>query len=135
MPQVLLFNIAPDKLRRIRPLLSRLGVGCRVVEPADFGRAIGALCGRGDHPDAGETADGVPAAESTFTGEMLIMDSLSPYQFSAMLEGLRRERAAVALKAVVTDSNLGWSAARLHRELSAEHEAMLRARASVHGGR
>lgn len=119
MAQILLFNIHGDKLRRIRPLALRLGLGCRCVAPEDYSKTLGALCGRADE----DASDG--AAETlTVGGEMLVMDELSSAQFHGLLDGLRRERAAVALKAVVTDTNLGWSAARLYRELSAEHEAM-----------
>lgn len=122
MAQILLFNIGADKLRRIRPLALRLGLGCRCVEPEDFSLPLGALCGR----EGFET----PAAEegaAPFPAEMLVMDGLSAAQFHGLLDGLRRERAAVALKAVVTETNLAWSAARLERELAAEHEAMKKA--------
>ena len=119
MAQILLFNIGADKLRRIRPLALRLGLGCRCVAPEDQARTLGALCGRVEDIPADET-DASPA----FAGEMLVMDGLNSAQFHGLLDGLRRERAAVSLKAVVTETNLGWSAARLYRELSAEHEAM-----------
>lgn len=115
MAQVLLFNIRGDKLRRIRTLSFKLGLRCVSVEPEDFSKTLGALCGRAD--DGGDEAP-------VFGGEMLVMDELTPAQFHGLLDALRRERAAVALKAVVTASNSRWSAARLYRELSAEHEAM-----------
>lgn len=119
MAQILLFNIPGEKLKRIRPLAFKLGIVCREIAPEDFSKTLVALCGR-----AGEAAaDGVDET-LTVGGEMLVMDSLSSAQFHALLDGLRRERAAVALKAVVTESNARWSAGRLYRELSAEHEAM-----------
>ena len=119
MAQVLLFNIRGDKLRKIRMLLFKLGLRCVVVAPEDFSRTLGALCGRAEDAPA-VRADEAPA----FEGEMLVMDGLSPVQFHGLLDALRRERAAVALKAVVTESNARWSAARLYCELSAEHEVM-----------
>lgn len=119
MAQVLLFNIRGDKLRRIRMLTFKLGLRCIEVAPEDFSRPLGMLCGRADEAVA-DGADEAPA----FGGEMLVMDGLSSAQFHGLLDALRRERAAVALKAVVTESNSRWSAARLYRELSAEHEAM-----------
>lgn len=119
MAQVLLFNIRGDKLRRIRMLTFKLGLRCIEVAPEDFSRPLGELCGRADEAVA-DGADEAPA----FGGEMLVMDGLSSAQFHGLLDALRRERAAVALKAVVTESNSRWSAARLYRELSAEYEAM-----------
>ena len=127
MAQVLLFNIAPDKRRKIRFLLLKLGLGCREIPPEEQGNTIGRLAG---HADGERGADADPAP---FSGEMLVMDGLDSAQFRALLDGLRSERAAVALKAVVTEQNRLWSAARLFRELSAEHEAMKTAAAkSVH---
>ena len=128
MAQILLFNIRGDKLRRIRLLSFKLGLRCVEIAPEDFSKPLGALCGRPDEAvdDGGDEAP-------VFGGEMLVMDGLRPEQFHGLLDGLRRERAAVALKAVVTDSNARWSAARLYRELSAEHEAMEKLkRKSIH---
>ena len=52
-----------------------------------------------------------------------------------VLDGLRRDRASVALKAVLTEHNVHWTAARLRRELAAENEALRRAAGkSVHSG-
>ena len=127
MAQVLLFNIAPDKRRKLRFLLLKLGLGCREIPPEEQGKTIGLLAG---YPDGGRDAD---ADAAPFSGEMLVMDGLDSAQFHGLLDALRRERAAVALKAVVTEQNRLWSAARLFRELSAEHEAMKKAAAkSVH---
>ena len=126
MAQVLLFNIAGDRRRKLRFLLTKLGIPCREIAPERQASSLGELCGR----------EGFDAAEdcgAPFSGEMLVMDSLSSFQFSALLDAMRREKLTVALKAVVTDTNLGWSAQRLHSELSAEHEAMRRAAGgSVH---
>ena len=119
MAQLLLFNIRGDKLRRIRMLSFKLGLRCLEVAPENFSKTLGALCGRAEDIPAVDTDDA-----PVFGGEMLVMDGLSSAQFHGLLDGLRRERAAVALKAVVTESNARWSAARLYRELSAEHEAM-----------
>jgi len=119
MSQILLFHIHGDKLRKIRTLAFKLGLRCVEVAPEDFSKPLGALCGRSEAAPA-ERADEAIAVG----GEMLVMDGLSSAQFHGLLDGLRRERAAVALKAVVTESNARWSAAQLYRELSAEHEAM-----------
>ena len=121
MAQVLLFNIGGEKRKKLRFLLLRLGLEARDVPPEEFSLPIGTLCGR---PVAADAEDG---GEAPFTGEMLVMDALSPTQFRGLLDGLRRSRAAVALKAVVTEHNQLWPAARLYRELTAEHEAMKQA--------
>jgi len=129
MAKVLLFNIEGEKRTKIKLLLLKLRIAACDVPPGDFGRSIGALAGRKDSIDEQEeTAE-------PFSEEMLVMDSLDAAQFHGLLDGMMRQGAKVALKAVVTEQNLGWSAARLHSELAAEREAMKNGDArSVHGG-
>ena len=63
MPQILLFNLSQDKLRRLRPLALRLGLSCRAVPPTEFGKSLAALCGRAEDAAAadGEDALDVPS--------------------------------------------------------------------------
>ena len=126
MAQVLLFNVGAEKKKKIRFLLVKLGAACREVPPGDFGKTLGELTGRGGAPAADEAAE-------PFSGEMLVMDGFDSTRLRALLDGLRRVKAPVALKAVVTEQNLLWSASRLHAELAAEHEAMKRGE-NAHGG-
>ena len=129
MKGVLLYNISADKLKRIRVILLRLGLQGRVVSPEEFSLPVGQLAGiEGLSP--AETA--LEAAEETFREEMLVMCDLPSPVFSAFLNALRQNRCPVALKAVLTEINAGWSSVRLHRELAAEHEAMKQAAKSVH---
>ena len=120
MTGVLLYNIGKEKLPKIKFILFKLGLSAREVSPAEFDRPIGYLAGL-EGFDAAETDAGEP-----FAGEMLVLCGLSSAQFSAFLNALRQNRCAVALKAVLTETNAGWSAARLYRELAAEHEALQR---------
>ena len=124
MAQVLLFNIGAEKKKKIRFLLAKLGAACREVPPEDFGRTLGELTGR-ESAAADETAE-------PFSGEMLVMDGLDSNKLRGLLDGLRRVKAPVALKAVVTEQNLTWSASHLYAELCAEHEAMKRGE-NAHG--
>lgn len=134
MAQVLLFNITGEKRKKIRFLLLKLGIPLREVPAEDCGRRLGELAGREGF--APETAPEVPAEDAApFREEMLVMDALEQRQFHALLDGLRRDRASVALKAVLTEHNVHWTAARLRRELAAENEALRRAAGkSVHSG-
>ena len=45
-------------------------------------------------------------------------------QFSALVDALRASRAAVALKAVVTETNAKWNSLELYRALQEEHDTM-----------
>ena len=120
MSKALLFNIHGEKRMKILFLLIRLGIACREVSPAEQGNRIGALAET-------ETNGGSArhnAAKAPFTDEMLVMDGLDAEQFHGLLDGLRRNNTPVALKAVVTEQNLSWTAAALHDALLEEHRRL-----------
>lgn len=118
MAKVLLFNLQGEKRQKILFLLIRLGIACREVSPAEQGKTIEALTER-------RAAAAVGAAPTPpFTDEMLVMDALSREQFHGLLDGLRSAQSPVALKAVVTEQNLGWTAAELHDALLEEHKSL-----------
>ena len=129
MKGVLLYNISAEKLKKIRVILLRLGLTGRVVRTEEFALPVGQLAGL-DGLSPAETAQ--EDAGEAFREEMLVMCDLPSAVFSAFLNALRQNRCTVALKAVLTQTNAGWSSVRLHRELAAEHEAMRNAAKSVH---
>ena len=117
MGKVLLYNLGEaDKRMKIKLCLFRQGLACTDVAPESFGHPLGYLLGL--------EGFGPGEAEAPFADEMLVMYDLSSRQFTALLDALRQQRVPVALKAVVTDSNIRWSSSRLYRELAAEHAAM-----------
>ena len=118
MVQVLLYNLNdPQRRMTVKLCLHRLGLRCVDVAPEEHALPLGTLLGlEGFGPAEGEA--------ERFADEMLVMHDLSGQQLNALLDALRRAGVRIALKAVVTETNAGWSSARLHRELAAEHEAM-----------
>lgn len=130
MKGVLLYNISADKLKKIRVILLRLGLQGRLVMEDEFALPVGQLAGVDGLSPAEKAQED---AEEAFREEMLVMCDLPSPVFSAFLNALRQNRCTVALKAVLTQTNAGWSSAKLHRELAAEHEAMKQAAKSVHG--
>lgn len=129
MKGVLLYNISGEKLRKIRVILIRLGLQGKIVSEEEFALPMGQLAGIEDVSPAQALQED---AGETFREEMIVMCSLPSAQFSAFLNALRQNRCTVALKAVLTETNAGWSSLRLHRELAAEHEAMKKTAKSVH---
>ena len=124
MATALLFNFTDtQKLQKIRFALFKLGIAGRIVDAADFHQPVGHLCGLEGFSPVGA------ADEGGFTDEMLVLCGLSGAQLDSLLTALRRSRAVVALKAVVTEENALWSAKKLHDEILEEHEAMKGARA------
>ena len=119
MALVLLYNLTyKEKFTLIRFALLKLGLPWREVKPEEYALPLGQL--------AGLDVSVAEEEETTevFRDEMLVMCGLEQGKFHAFLDQLRRSRARVALKAVLTESNAAWSSFRLHREIAAEHEAM-----------
>ena len=117
MAKLLLFNIdAPEKNTAIRLTAMRLGIGFREIPPERQGQSLADLL-----TDSEST---IPTPSEPFSDEMLVMDGLDKVQFNGLLDGMRNLDARVGLKAVVTEQNLKWSPAKLHKELLAEREAM-----------
>ena len=134
MAKVLLCNVTGEKRTRVKVLLMRLGIACREVTPAEFGKTVSALTGKAETMEesapetetmaesAYEAAASAPAV--SFSDEMLVMDGLSATQFHGLLDGLRASRAGIALKAVVTEQNRSWTVSKLHAALREEHDRL-----------
>ncbi|MBR3298968.1 MAG: DUF3783 domain-containing protein [Clostridia bacterium] len=130
MAGILLFNIEGEKLQRIRAVSSELGLECVSVDAQYHLRPLCELIGAGPI-EANASAAACYDGSAAFADEMLVMNALDERTFGALLHCLRRDGAPVALKAIVTEHNLPWTAAQLHAELKQEHERiaeMLRAR-------
>ncbi|MBR0161186.1 MAG: DUF3783 domain-containing protein [Oscillospiraceae bacterium] len=125
MAELLLFNIHdPEKRMAIRLTALRLGLLCREIPPERQGMTISELL---------EGSVSVTESEAaSFEDEMLLMHALSQEDFHTLLDTLRQNGQSVRLKAVVTDHNRSWTAARLHRELLAEEESIRRWKQSRH---
>ncbi len=120
-PLVLTYNLQPEKLAKLRVLCLRLGIRIHIVQPEEYGLPIGALAGMTSAPE-GET----PA--EPFADEMLVMAAFRPGMLDAFLNGFRQSRIPpVALKAMVTETNAGWTSPELHRAILEEHEMMRQA--------
>jgi len=139
MARVLLYNFREDARRKkIKALLFRTGVPIREVQPSEQGCPLGVLTGA--VTEQTEPSEEISPAEEKltvtakepFSEEMIVMHGLSRFQFNTLLDGMKREGVRVPLKAVTTESNLGWSSARLYRELKEEHRALSEGTAPVH---
>lgn len=116
MAKVLLFNIDGKKEITIKNLCRKLFIESQDVEKAQFGRRLSCLLGESGDDSAAEGAD--------FDEEMLYLVDLDGGMLSIFLNQLRRLKVPVGLKAVKTQTNVGFTAFELYRELSAEREAI-----------
>ena len=117
-PTILTYNL--DSLTRsgVQALCRYLGFHFKSVARSEFALPIGLLAG------IPMKAPASPVPEAAFSDPMLVMCHLLGDQLDAFLQGLRAQGIRIPLKAVLTPSNVGWSAPQLHAELLSEHEAM-----------
>ena len=122
-PVLLLFNITdPEKKAAIRLLALRLSVRSLEVPPERQRCTLKELLEEG----------GSASSEAAFHDEMMVMHALSSSAMHELLDTLRGHSQSVRLKAVITDANQNWTAARLHRELLAEETALSNWKRSRH---
>jgi len=114
-PSVLLLNIGDSKRGTIRLIAMRMGIQCVVVPEEKFGLPLEAVLAGAEAP---ESAEGGAIPE-----EMAVLCDFPNPLFTKFLDELRRKKAGIALKAVLTDTNRIWSARELYTELCREREA------------
>ena len=111
---ILLYNVQPaTRLDQFLALFDRLSLSYRVVLPVDAHQTLGYLLGKSSFPET-------PSApvEPTPQGEMLIMSGLSELRLDTVLKALRTSGIApVALKAIVTETNIHWPLKKLYANL------------------
>ena len=119
---VLLYNIQPaERQDALLALLDRLAMPHKIVTPADADQTPGYLL---RHQGFSATAT-APFSGTAPQGEMLILHGLSNLRLDALLKALRTSGIApVALKAVVTDTNIQWPLKTLYGHLLLEHMQM-----------
>lgn len=116
MTEVLMYNIGEGKRLKIKLLCNKLNIRSREVDPSEFGMKLSALLGIDD--------DKTVAPDSEFDGEMLYLSDFYGGMLNIFLNQLKRQRTPVALKAVRTEANLGFTSFELYRELCEEHKAL-----------
>ena len=115
IPEILLFNInSPEKHAAIRLIALRLELRCRAIPDEMQSCTIRELL----------YSQSQPSGQPVFTDEMLIMYALPASIMHEFLDELHRHGQFVRLKAVVTETNISWTAAQLHNELLSEEEAV-----------
>ena len=119
-PLLLTYNLNGLTAAGVRGVCEELGIRVREVRREEYALPIGALAGI---PMA---TSGAPSGQA-FDDEMLVMCHMLSDQLDAVLQGMRtRGVPRIALKAVLTPTNVTWSSAQLRDELAREHAAMAR---------
>ncbi|EET60925.1 hypothetical protein BRYFOR_06991 [Marvinbryantia formatexigens DSM 14469] len=122
---VLCYNLeGTDKGRKLAGIFRLLGCELRHVQKQELLAPIGALAGI-----FAEDAAKQPYLGSGFPEEMLVLHMAGEEVLDIALQMMRKEQAAVALKAVLTPHNMQWSSLELYEEIRREHAAMAGRRA------
>ncbi len=126
-PTILTFNLNEARLSKLRFLCMKLGLLVKAVPPEDFCQPVGALCGLAERAD--------PAAAEAFSEEMLVFCHMDNAAVNRFLQTAKQMRyAPVALKAILTPTNAGWTPAALCQELRQERQAVLQGETADHQG-
>lgn len=116
MTEVLMYNIDDSKRLKIKLLCNKLNIRAREVEKSEFGLKISTLLGLDD--------DKTVKPGSDFDGEMLYLSDFYGSMLNIFLNQLKRQKTPVALKAIKTEANIGFTSYELYKELCEEHKAL-----------
>ena len=118
METVLLYQIKGTKTAALlKPVLLKLGIRVRIVEPEQYLQSIGFLAGNKAFAESPEAYDG-----AGFEEPMMVMAGFSERKLDLFLTEMRRKKVPpIALKAIVTTQNQAWNSLQLYRELKEEH--------------
>ena len=117
-PIVLAVHFPAKQLSKLRMAAMRLGAKVRVVEKWEYLNAVGALTG--DLSSFESFYD-----EEDFSGQLLVFAHFTDERLQLFLQAMKQSKLPpVALKAVLTDENKGWTILELQEELLKEHQAL-----------
>ena len=118
---VLYYNTVQNpNVAKLKGGLVRMGVRIKNITPEQVTQTVGYLAGIEGYPES-EIPEVLPVIEE----EMLVMRGFTSRRMDELLMNLRKAGVPkIALKAVVTESNCGWSFYHLYEEIREEHEKM-----------
>lgn len=114
--KVLLFNIENAKKIQIENVCKKCNALCKTIAPADYSKTLGELAGvltiKKNMP---------PYTGGELPAEMLVFSGFPDNELDEFLKHYRESGISpVALKAVITTTNVFWSAIDTYRELLKE---------------
>lgn len=117
---ILCYNLeGTEKGKKLEAIFRLLGCSVRHVQKQELLKPVGALAGVCE-----DDSPGLPYLGNGFPEEMLILHMAGEEILDIALQMMRKEQAAVALKAILTPYNMQWNSIALHEEILKEHEMM-----------
>lgn len=127
---VLCYNLkGTAKGRKIGMIFGFLGYKVRHVDRSEYMLPLEAVAeGQKEDMEASgkmcQNAGSEQETESIFQEEMLVMCPENEQMLDQALFRMRKEKVQVPLKAVLTETNKGWTSIALYEEIKKEHERM-----------
>ena len=113
---VLMYNCSGPEWAKLRQIFLMFRVRIRPVEADQYGLTLAELLSR-----SGEKR----GVEEDFSDPMLVFCGLSQGKLDQLLTAMARAQLPrIALKAMLTPTNAGWTSQQLWTELRREHAAM-----------
>ena len=116
---VLLYNFSEERLSGVRRALVPLKAAAKEVPKESYGETLGCLAGIDGYEASGA------APEKDFDEEMLVMSGFDSQDIDMLIRSLRKYGVGrVALKAIITPTNVNWNSTDLYFAVRADHEEM-----------
>lgn len=117
---VLLYNFDGDRLPKVKRALMPLKFFLKTVSKEDFSQPIGVLAGIKGIEPIEEKYDG-----DGFDDEMIVMGGFTSAKIDALVRALNKNGVGkIALKAVITPTNVNWNSVELYKAVKADHDEM-----------
>ena len=109
---------------KLKSIFVRMGIRIKNVTPDQGHETVGYLAGVPGFEISAKTAGSAP---EEMNEEMIVMKDFSSRRIDELLLSMRRAGIPkIALKAVITEYNSGWTFSKLYGEIKKEHEQMSR---------
>ena len=121
MKTVLLYNFSGERLTQVRMAVTLARAGSILIEKENFCQILGYLIGAEGYEKCRDTVC------DDFDEELLVMYGFDSKDIDTLIKALRKCGAGrVALKAIVTPTNIDWNGAQLYKAVKEDHEMMNR---------
>ena len=117
--KVLLYRLGEESElgKSVRAILEEMKIPALTVDETQLNETVGRLAALNAAP-----AENPSVPDSIPQEPFVLLCGFGDRQLDRLLAGLRREKARVDYKAVMTDHNRGWTLCQLMKEVAREHE-------------
>lgn len=116
MAEIFMYNLKGKKAIEIKNICRALYIDYREIDESEYSYKMSYLLKMNDDNEKRESGD--------INDEMLYLIGFNDGLLNIFLKLSRSKKCSVALKAVMTETNVNYTSYELYKEISAEHKAM-----------